>query len=424
MRRLILAVALILQPLAAAFALQGAPNGARDAAIALGQPLTPQMFGAFGNGRGDDTAALAAWLGSNKPLFCSGTFRVTRAIAVDLRADGGLFLQGAGRQLCKIVLAAPEAGITIRGGTPDIYDTPQVVLHDLSLAPAAVLTGPALTVAYSGGSGATDPTLDLRDVAVKPVAQIFYAPVCIRLDNVRNGVAEMINCEGHRGRYEPGSRGIVITGEGRPVEMTLRDIDTYFMEQGIAVEGNWQGVAISEAVCVVCRVGVRATATDNNGAWLRVLDSHFHVEDIGVETINIVNVNVFGSYVFLNDKAGFSTSPYRACISETMLSPATMWAKISGTTCDASQPNASPKYGVYIDDARRPASFLMEDRIEGNTFFKVDWGIYLAKAAAVAIGSNTYAFVTKGNVWNGPGGDGVFANTQAPKDEPLRAGGN
>ncbi len=424
MRRLILAAVLILQPIAAAFALQGAPDAARATAITLGQPLTPQMFGAYGNGRGDDSAALVAWLGSNKPLFCSGTFRVTRAIAVDLKPGGGLSLQGAGRQLCKIVLAAPAAGITIRGGTPDIYDTPQVVLHDLSLAPAAVLAGPALTIAYRGGAGSTDPTLDLRNVAVKPMAQAFYAPVCIRLDNVRNGVAQMVNCEGHRGRYELGSRGIVITGDGQPVEITLRDIDTYFMEQGIAVEGTWQGVAISEAVCVVCRVGVRATATGNDGAWLRVLDSHFHVEDIGVETINIVNVNVVGTDTFLNDKAGFSTSPYRACISETMLSPATMWAKISGNTCDASQPTVSPKYGVYIDDARQPASFLMEDRIDGNSFFKVDWGIYLANAAAVAIGSNTYAFVTKGNVYNGPGGGGVFGNRQGPRDESLRDGTN
>lgn len=424
MRHLILIVVLLLWSVASAAALQGTPDNARATAIELGQPLTPQMFGAAGNGRGDDTAALTAWLGSNKPLFCSGTFRVTRAIAVDLRAGGGLSLQGAGRQLCKIVLASPDAGITVRGGTPNLYDTPQVVLHDFSLAPAAVLNGPALTIAYRGGSGATDPTLDLRNVAVKPMAQSFRASTCIRLDNVRIGVAQMVNCEGSRDGYKQGSRGIVITGDSQPVELTLRDIDLYFVEVGIAVEGTWQGVAISEAVCVFCRVGVRATATDNNGGWLRVLDSHFHVEDIGVETVNIVNVNVMGSYVFLNDKAGFSRSPYRACVSGTMLSTAIMWAKVSGNACDASLAKVTPLYGVYLDDAGKPGTFLMEDRIDGNSFYGVDWGIYLANAGAVAIGANTYVSVKQGEVFNGPSGSGAFANTRTAPDAPLRQGGN
>lgn len=398
-------------------------EAARAAALAQGLPLTPQMFGAAGDGRTDDTAAIERWLSSGRPLFCSGTFRVTRGVTAALKPDGGLFLQGAGRQLCKIVLAAPTAGITVRGGTPDIYGTPQVVIHDLSLAPAAVLTRPALDIGYTGGSGSTDPTLDLRDVAVKPTAQAFYAPTCIRLTNVRNGVAAAINCEGRRGRYLPGSRGIAIAGDAQPVELTLRDVNTYFMDEGIALAGTWQGVSINEAVCVPCRVGVKATASDNNGVWLRINDSHFNVEDFGVEAVNIATVDVRDSFTYLH-AVGASDAPFHACVSITMLSQATAWAKVQGNTCDGTQLPASPRYGVLFDSARPPSTFLTESRIDGNSFYGLEWGVFLKNATAVSVGANTYAAMTQGTIFNGSSGSGVFGNRALPKEEALPSGRN
>jgi hypothetical protein len=422
MRHWLLAFLLLLGALPA-LALQAGGPHARDIATAQGLPLTPQMFGAVADGVADDTRAVGDWLASGKPLFCSGQFKLTHGVSVALTRGGGLSLQGAGRQLCKFILAAPDAGLTINGGTPDLYNTSQVVIHDVGLALAAILTRPALEIAYRGGSGATDPTLDLRNVVVKPVAPGYYAPTCLRLDNVRLGVAQAVTCEGHRGHYEPGSKGIVLTGDAQPVEVTLRDVNVYYMDEGIALEGTWQGVAISEAVCVPCRVGIHAEASDNNGVWLRVLDSHFNVEEAGIETVNIANVNVSGDFIYLN-AVGPSKNPFRACIALTMLSQATMWSKVSGNACDGTQSQATPKYGVYIDSARKPASFLMEDRIEGNSFYALDVGVYLKTTTAVHVGSNTYSTMSKADVWNGSSGSGIFKNTQAAPAVPLPPGAN
>ena len=405
--------------LAAAFQ----PPSAARSAITQGLPLTPQMFGAKGDGIADDTAPVAAWLGSGRPLFCTGTFKLTHAVAVDLKPDGGFFLQGAGRQLCKFLLATPSAGVTIRGGTPEQYHTPQVVMHDLSVAPAARLTGPALTIAYTGGSGSTDPTLDLRNIAIKPASDSFYAPTCLELDNVRNGVVQGVNCDGANGDWQPGSRGILIKGDSQPVELVLNASVTAFMDIGIALEGTWQGIAITEAACVGCRVGIKATASDNAGVWLRVLDSHFNVEDFGVEAVNIATVHATGNFIYLND-VGPSQARYHACFSLTMISQATQWAKLSGNACDGTQLKATPKYGVYIDSARKPGSFLMGDRIEGNSFYTLDWGVYLANTTSVYVGPNTYSFMGQGDIWNGSSGGGIFKNTRSPPDVPLVPGAN
>ena len=73
-----------------------------------------------------------------------------------------------------------------------------------------------------------------------------------------------------------------------------------------------QGIAITEAACVGCRVGIKATASDNAGVWLRVLDSHFNVEDFGVEAVNIATVHATGNFIYLND-VGPSQARYHAC---------------------------------------------------------------------------------------------------------------
>ncbi len=412
-----LIVVVILAWAGAAHAFQSPPPAAR-AAIAQGLPVTPQMYGAASDGIADDSAPIAAWLGSGHPLFCTGTFKLTRSVSVDLRPFGGLYLQGSGRQLCKFLLATPAAGLTIHGGTPNYTHTAQVVMHDLSLAPAATLTGPALTIAFTGGSGSTDPTLDLRDIAIKPTTDSVAAPTCVLLDNVRNGIVSGVNCDGAQSHWATGSRGIVVTGDSQPVELVIQGSVTAFMDVGISLEGTWQGIAITEAACVGCRVGVRATATDNAGVWLRVLDSHFNVEDFGVEAINIANVHATGNFIYLNDVAP-SQSRYHACFSLTMLSQATQWATVSGNACDGTQLTGAPKLGVFIDSARKPGSFLMEDRIEGNSFYTLDYGVMLANTTSVYVGSNTYAFMSKGDVMNRGAGAGQFESTQAPPAVPL-----
>lgn len=79
----------------------------RNYADAVGLWVTPQDFGALGDGTTDDTtafqAAIARAMGSNKGLFIPpGTYRITTGLTVTGATGTGLVIQGANRATCII----------------------------------------------------------------------------------------------------------------------------------------------------------------------------------------------------------------------------------------------------------------------------------------------------------------------------------
>ena len=54
--------------------------------------VSPEMYGAVGDGVTDDTAAMQACVNANKPICATGRYKITR----DIRCDNGLYLFGGG----------------------------------------------------------------------------------------------------------------------------------------------------------------------------------------------------------------------------------------------------------------------------------------------------------------------------------------
>ena len=97
--------------------MNNSPNGfaGYNLMLTTGAGITPQEFGAAGNGSTDDTAALQSWLNASpagQPAFCSaGTYKVTKTLSV---TASGLKIEGPQGTGCAITPSFP-AGATVSG---------------------------------------------------------------------------------------------------------------------------------------------------------------------------------------------------------------------------------------------------------------------------------------------------------------------
>lgn len=85
----------------------------------------PQQFGAVGDGRADDTAALTAWLEAaqrRNARLAAGTYRTTRSLVAQIGEDGqGLNIIGDGAANTAIIMDGPVSDPVLRivGNMPD-----------------------------------------------------------------------------------------------------------------------------------------------------------------------------------------------------------------------------------------------------------------------------------------------------------------
>ena len=114
------------------------------------QFVTPQMYGAVGNGIADDTVALSNALNSGYPVCLFGRFRITSQITVNLNSSvvtSSVF--GSGGWSSRIILDSATAGITVNMsivGSPGwLPENNTVCWQNFNIVPNTVITTPAVT---------------------------------------------------------------------------------------------------------------------------------------------------------------------------------------------------------------------------------------------------------------------------------------
>lgn len=273
------------------------------------QYVTPQMYGAVGDGIADDTAPLSNALNSGYPVSIFGRFRITSQITVNLNSSivtSSIF--GSGGWSSRIILDSPTAGITVNlsiVGSPGwLPENNTVCWQNFNFVPNTVISGPAVTFNGSptvptatnagsfvvGGfyriesvgttnftaigassntvgtyfvatgvgsgtgtakqttSGSSVPCVSLYNVNIMGSALANYATYGFFFRNCRNSVVNACNIWGRYGDFL--SIGILYTGDAlnNPVKFIVMNCNLYWHATGIYLQpaGSYPAGGVSD----------------------------------------------------------------------------------------------------------------------------------------------------------------------------------
>ena len=183
------------------------------------QYVTPQMYGAAGDGVADDTAALTSALTSGYPVRLYGKFKITSAITINLAKGTNLLVEGAGQQYSRILLSTASSRITVNieytlGN--DVNSNAQVLMRDFTFIPVAQDIGAPVTasppigmlnliatpVPVGGFAGVTPCNCILKNVSFLQDENDGYAHLAIYLQDLRYSIftdCEITDCLYHAG---------------------------------------------------------------------------------------------------------------------------------------------------------------------------------------------------------------------------------
>lgn len=302
----------------AVFTTPGTLGNKADGIVISGGYVTPQMYGAAGNGTTDDTTALSDCLNSGNPVHLVGKFKITSAITVTLdngTGPYGLFVQGMGAVASQILLTTTASTITINveySGKDYDTNTP-VVLKDFGLKPTVAAVGSstvgALNVIGTPNIGSTTSNVHIDNLTVVgATANTHYAYVPIFLKDVRNLTVTRCNLLGNA-HGTASTSGIVFTSSDNgatgnaPVDFNVRDNHITSFQYGIelrasgnvnhAYSNDWQGAHISGNTILDCDYCVYANSTDVNANGFQCSDN---------------NMSAYLYCLYLNNLQGFQVN--------------------------------------------------------------------------------------------------------------------
>lgn len=264
------------------------------------QQITPQMFGAVGDGVVDDSAAVQAWADVGGGVLPAGRYRLMSAI----HFPRPVAVRGAGMGVTVLDWPAGAAsrGITITAGA----DTRPTTVESLTLLTGGDGDGTALLIDYSGNIGVpgvvmprTAPRVRLRDIHMAGSGSVTNTGWLHHADIV-DGVGVRISGCVVEGR---GSGGTVVSqtgyrfrGGGSPVEITIDGCWAFHVADAVATD-SVEGVIVTGSHFVAVNRGVAFTGAGTE-PQCNVSDTHINAYVACVDLDQCAQANIHDNLLY------------------------------------------------------------------------------------------------------------------------------
>jgi len=229
--------------------------------------VTPEHYGALGDGNNNDTTAVTYALRSGFPVNLLGLYRINNNIIFGDNYSGGAtdYIQGAGKR--HFILDGQYARLDWVINTPVGAQGRMLVAKDIVLVGnASNHDWGALNLSTTGGSSSTSKTFDLRNIITEGYNVDTTAPLHgITLANMRNGILDGCKHQGNRANAS-GSRtgiGVYALGTGDPGSFHINNQHAYFCSKGIEIQQTNERISITDCRMDYVDNGIRVALDEN-----------------------------------------------------------------------------------------------------------------------------------------------------------------
>ena len=270
--------------------------------------VTPEMFGAIGDGVTDDTQAIKDALATKKPMLLMGTYLISETLILDEDTSDTIFsfenekyhnpvIKGDTLPLLETqVNAISLIGITFLNTGSYSTTTPIININNREMEDADTLIKRCSFQHNSYGIHITGRNAELEN-------NLFYdmnsSGICIKLSYVQyNDDAEWSHNVNNFNRYKDGNRGFRIinnrTHYTRNFLVDTTDASCQYMH-GLEITGNYL-----EAGSIITGYVVNALISDN--ITTQLFKNNFIIDSIGMDNVNISNNHWVGNNSFVSEE--------------------------------------------------------------------------------------------------------------------------
>ena len=348
-------------------------------------PVNIEWFGAVGDNSTNNTTAIQAALDNASFIFVpEGKFKYFSSVT---KTGGSLTLVGAGQEMSEFVPVGSST-FSFIGGTPQEYDSLIATFSQVSWRQSGNNSGDVVNISFTGGSGSTAVSTNIDNCEITGVSSSDTFNTGFSLFNARNLRISKIRVMGDRdGQPQTSENGILIDGDGDPVEFFIESSTFYFLQNGIKKRNEGEGIYINQCAFVAVTVGIDASSTNNEPLF------YLHNSHINSTFKNIILDNIAQYDIAHNLFYGQSNpSEYLAIDVRLAIGINVNSRIVNNTFVYTGSLGSIPVNGILIDAVSGVSNVL----VDGNTFQTFDTAVIFGPGCfgATVTDTNDYKSVT------------------------------